>query len=91
MPPRRRLGKRLFKSLLPILLVVVLAVVVALILIVSGVTRPPKHAYLVTPDTFKQLSGRVVKVTDESWTNPDGTRARGWLLKGSEGAPAVVL
>jgi pimeloyl-ACP methyl ester carboxylesterase len=32
-----------------------------------------------------------LKVTDETWTNRDGTRARGWLLKGAEGAPGVVL
>ena len=32
-----------------------------------------------------------MKVTDETWANHDGTRARGWLLKGREGAPAVVL
>jgi pimeloyl-ACP methyl ester carboxylesterase len=30
-------------------------------------------------------------VTEETWRNRDGTTARGWLLRGAEGAPAVVL
>jgi pimeloyl-ACP methyl ester carboxylesterase len=91
MARRRPLGKKLFKSLLPILLVLALALVIALGFIVYGITRPPKRAYLVTPQTFTGISGRVLKVSDASWQNRDGTRSRGWLLKGSEGAPAVVF
>ena len=91
MPPRRRFGKRLIKSLLPIALVIVLAFVGALSFIVYCVSRPAKHPYVVTPESFSRISGRAIKVTDESWTNHDGSRARGWLLKGAEGAPAVVL
>lgn len=91
MPPRRRFGKRLLRSFLPIVMVVLLAIVGAVSYVVYGITRPPRHAYLVTPDAFKQFSGPVVKVSDETWTNSDGSQARGWLLKGAEGAPAVVL
>jgi pimeloyl-ACP methyl ester carboxylesterase len=91
MSSRRRLGKKLVKSFLPILLVLVAALVASLAFIVHGITRPPKQAYLVTPQAFSQISGPVLKITDESWTNRDGTHARGWLLKGSEGAPAVIL
>jgi pimeloyl-ACP methyl ester carboxylesterase len=91
MAPRRPLGKKLFKSLLPILLVLVVALLIALASIVYGITRPPRRAYLVTPQDFKQISGTALKVTDETWRNRDGTPARGWLLKGAEGAPAVVL
>ena len=91
MPPRRRFGKRLVRSFLPIVLVVVLAVVASVAFVVYSITTPPRRSYLVTPDAFKQFSGPAVKVTDENWANPDGSRARGWLLKGSEGAPAVVL
>ena len=91
MPPRRKLGKRLVRSLLPIIFVIVVAALVALSLIVYCISRPPKNAYLVTPQTFSQISGPALKVTDETWTNRDGTRARGWLLKGAQGAPAVVL
>ena len=91
MPPRRRFGKRLFKSLLPIALVIVLAVVGALSFVVYCVSRPEKRPYVVTPESFSRISGRAVKVTDVTWTNADGRNARGWLLKGAEGAPAVVV
>src|SRR5215467_8437466 len=91
MPPRRRFGKRLVKSFLPIALVIVLAVVGALSFVVYCVSRPTKRPYFVTPESFSRISGRAIKVTDETWTSADGNRARGWLLKGAEGAPAVVL
>jgi pimeloyl-ACP methyl ester carboxylesterase len=89
--PRRRFGKKLFKSFLPILLVLALAFVIALAFIVYGITRPPRQAYLVTPQSFSQISGSALKVTDENWRNRDGTAARGWLLRGTDGAPAIVL
>jgi pimeloyl-ACP methyl ester carboxylesterase len=89
--PRRRFGKKLFKSFLPILLVLVLACVIALASIIYGITRPPRQPYLVTPQSFSQISGTALKVTDESWRNRDGTGARGWLLRGADGAPSVVL
>src|SRR4026207_2205101 len=91
MPPRRRIGKRLVKSFLPIALVIVLAVVGALSFVVYCVTRPTKRPYVVTPESFSRISGRAIKVTDETWTSADGRNARGWLLKGAEGAPAVGL
>src|SRR6266850_8121937 len=91
MPPRRRYGKKLIRSLLPIMLLLALALVGSLGFVVYKITRPPKQAYLVTPQSFSQISGPVLKVTDEGWTNRDGTAARGWLVKGAEGAPAVVL
>lgn len=91
MPPRRRIGKRLIKSLLPIVLVIGLALVGSLAFIVYCVTRPARRPYVVTPESFAHISGRALKVTDETWTNSDGRPARGWLLKGAEGAPAVVL
>jgi len=50
-----------------------------------------RRPYVVTPESFSRISGRALKVTDESWTTLDGRQARGWLLKGAEGAPAVVL
>lgn len=90
MASRRRLGKKLFKSLLPILLVVTVALVVALAFILRGITRPPRRAYLVSPKSF-QFSGPALRVTDQTWRNRDNTAARGWLLRGGEGAPAVVL
>src|SRR5215211_2268395 len=91
MPPRRRIGKRLLKSLLPIVLIIALAVVGSLSYVVYCVSRPAKRPYVVTPESFTQISGRAIKVTDENWATQDGRRSRGWLLKGAEGAPAVVL
>src|SRR5215212_6273221 len=91
MPRRRRIGKRLIKSFLPIALVIVLAVVGALSFVVYCVSRPAKRPYVVTPESFSRISGRAIKVSDETWANADGRNARGWLLKGAEGAPAVVL
>jgi pimeloyl-ACP methyl ester carboxylesterase len=91
MSPRRRFGKKLVKSLLPIVLVLVVALVFALAAIVFGIVRPPRRAYLVTPQNFSQFSGPVLKVTDESWANSDGTRARGWLLRGAQDGPAVIF
>jgi pimeloyl-ACP methyl ester carboxylesterase len=91
MSPRRRLGKKLSKTFLPILLLIVLAVTACLGFIVYGVTRPPRQPYIVTKQTFSQISGPASRVSDETWQNRDGSQARGWLLKGATGAPAVVL
>lgn len=90
---RRRFGKKLSRLLLPILLVLVVALVIALASIVYGITNPPRRSYLVTPETFSTISGtgRALRVTEETWRNRDGTSARGWLLRGAEGAPAVVF
>jgi pimeloyl-ACP methyl ester carboxylesterase len=87
--------KRLFKSfsrlLLPVVVLLVLAVVSASVWLVHTAANPPKSAYLVTPDKYGQLSTRGARVTDETWTNRDGSQSRGWLLKGSENSPAVIL
>jgi pimeloyl-ACP methyl ester carboxylesterase len=71
--------------------VIGLAVVGSLSFIVYCVTRPARRPYVVTPESFARISGRAIKVSDETWSNRDGRRARGWLLKGGEGLPAVVL
>jgi len=72
-------------------LVILVALLGSLGFIVYCVTHPAKRAYLVTPQSFSQVSPIVLNVSDETWANHDGTRARGWLLKGTAGAPAVVL
>jgi pimeloyl-ACP methyl ester carboxylesterase len=87
--------KRLFKSfsrlLLPVVVLLVLAVVAASVWLVHTTANPPKSGYLVTPEKYGQLSTRAARVTDETWTNRDGTQSRAWLLRGSENAPAVIL
>ena len=89
MSPRRRVIKRLVGAFLPIALVIVIAVVAVMVWIVQGITRPPRAPYLVTPQTF--TIGPILNAGDVSWSNHDGTKARGWLIKGAEGAPAVIL
>lgn len=54
-------------------------------------THPPTRPYLVTPERFSSLSEQGSRATEETWQNRDGTTARGWLLRGTEGAPAVIM
>lgn len=91
MSPRRKLIRRVIKSFLPIVLVVVVAFAAVTVWIVNGITRPPRAPYLVTPQTFARVTGPMLKATDVTWTNHDGTQARGWLIRGVEGSPAVIL
>ena len=78
-------------ALLPILLVGVVALAGLAAWLVVGATSPPRKPYLVTPEKFAQLSDRGLRAAEENWTNRDGTTARGWLLRGDEGAPALLL
>ena len=86
-----RLFKSIYRLLLPVVILAVVAVMVASIFLVHTVSVPPQSAYLVTPEKYGQFSTRGARVTDEKWMNRDGTQSRGWLLKGSEGLPAVVF
>src|SRR5438270_2571484 len=91
MSPRRRPGRNILSAFLPIIQIVILAVAGLTVWLVRGATHPQQRAYLVTPEKFASLSDRGLKATEETWANRDGTRARGWLVRGAEGAPAVVL
>ena len=88
---RRRSIRRFLNTFLPIALIIVFVVGGVMGWLVYGITRPPRKAYLVTPQTFSQVTGPILKAKDETWSNPDGTRARGWLILGAEGSPAVIL
>lgn len=66
-----------------------LAVVAVTAWIVHSITRPPRAPYLITPQTFS--IGPTLKASDVTWSNHDRTQARGWLIRGEEGAPAVIL
>jgi pimeloyl-ACP methyl ester carboxylesterase len=46
---------------------------------------------VVTPQTFSRVTGPLLKATDVTWANHDGTQARGWLMRGAEGSPSVIL
>ena len=89
MASRRSPIKRIATTFLPIVLIVLIAVVVVTGLIVYNITRPTRAAYLVTPQSF--TLGPILKANDATWANHDGTQSRGWLIKGNEGAPAVIL
>ncbi len=90
-----RNAKRLIKSFVNLLLPVVVLLSVAVL--AGGVwldyisALPPKAAYMVEPAKFALLSSRGAQITDETWSNKDGTSARGWLLRGSQNAPSVIL
>jgi pimeloyl-ACP methyl ester carboxylesterase len=88
---RRRPGRRLLKALLPVVGLLVVGVSAFGFWLARSAAHPPTHTYLVTPEQFVRISPRAVKATEETWANADGTRARGWLLRGAEGSPAVVL
>jgi pimeloyl-ACP methyl ester carboxylesterase len=86
-----RLVKSFTRLMLPTILLVLIAVVAGSVWLVYATSRPFNSRYLVTPDKYGQLSSRAAQVTEEKWTNRDGSQARGWLLRGAEGAPAVIL
>jgi pimeloyl-ACP methyl ester carboxylesterase len=91
MPSRKSVARRLLRTFLPVVLVILLAITAVGAWLVYGITRPPRAAYLVTPQSFSKVTGPVLKATDVNWKNHDGTDARGWLIRGNDGAPAVIL
>ena len=86
-----RLLKSFSRLLFPVILLLLLSAVAASVWLVHKVSVPPQTAYMVTPEKYAQLSPRGAQITEETWTNRDGTPSRGWLLRGSEGLPAVIL
>ena len=91
MSSRTTLIKRVTRAFLPIVLVILVAFAAVTVWIVNGITKPPRAAYVVTPQTFSRVTGPLLKATDVSWANHDGTQARGWLMRGAEGSPSVIL
>jgi pimeloyl-ACP methyl ester carboxylesterase len=86
-----RLLKSFSRLLLPVVVLIVGAVATASIWLVHETAHPASAAYLVTPQVYGMLSARGAQVTEETWVNRDGTPARGWLLRGAQDAPAVIL
>lgn len=91
MAKTKRIFKSFFSLIFPVVALVVLSLGAASIWFVFEVSHPNAGAYLVTPEKYGQLSPRGARITDETWTNHDGTSSRGWLLKGAENSPAVIL
>ncbi len=86
-----RLAKSLSKLIFPAILLVIAAFAAASVWLTYRTAHPHTAIYLVTPEKYGQLSSRGAQVTDETWTNKDGSSSRGWLLRGAENAPAVIL
>ncbi|MEP6945980.1 MAG: hypothetical protein ABJA02_08695 [Acidobacteriota bacterium] len=86
-----RLAKTLLRLLFPVFLLIIVGVAGASVWFTLQVSDPPSAHYLVTPEKYGQLSSRAAQVTEETWTNRDGSTSRGWLLRGSDNAPGVIL
>ncbi len=86
-----RLVRSFFKLVLPTVILFVLALVIGGIWLVFKAAEPPKAGYMVPVEKYGQLSSRGAQITDETWSNKDGSQARGWLLKGADDAPAVIM
>jgi pimeloyl-ACP methyl ester carboxylesterase len=86
-----RLLKSLGRLFLPAFILIVVAVNGGALWLIYTTARPINSVYLVSPDKYGQLSARAAQVTDETWANRDGSQTRGWLLRGAENAPAVIL
>jgi hypothetical protein len=88
-------AKKLFRSffflLLPTIVLLILAVFGSSMWLLHQVSNPPRKPYLVKPETYALLSARGAKVSNEKWQNADGSAALGWLLRGAENSPSVIL
>jgi pimeloyl-ACP methyl ester carboxylesterase len=87
----KRLFKSFYRLMLPTVLLVGGSTITFAVLLAQKASLSPKAVYLVTPAKYGQLSSRGAQITDETWQNLDGSTARGWLLRGIPGAPAVIL
>lgn len=86
-----RLVKSFYRLLLPVVILFLLAITGASIALIYKAAHPPATKYLVTPEIYGRFSARGARVTEETWQNADGTQTRGWLLRGAENSPAVLL
>lgn len=86
-----KLSRSLLKLILPVVLILLIAFLGASYWLTYTASIPARSEYLVTPEKYSRLSERGARITEETWSNRDSTTARGWLLRGSEGAPAVIL
>jgi len=91
MPSHKSVARRVLRTFLPIVLVILVVMILVGGWLVYGITRPPRAPYRMTPQSFSKLTGPAAKVADAKWKNHDGSDARGWLITGTDGAPAVIL
>jgi len=86
-----RLARTFTRLLFPAVLLVLVSVAAGSVYLIYTISRPAKSTYLVRPEKYGQLSTRAAQVTEENWANRDGTSSRGWLLRGTDNTPAVIL
>jgi pimeloyl-ACP methyl ester carboxylesterase len=91
MARRRTTRNRTFKTLVPIFALALFALVGATTWLVYSAIHPPARPYIVTPARLQQLGESGLHVTEEQWSNADGSVGRGWLLRGEQSAPAVIF
>ena len=91
MASTKRLVKSFYRLFFPIIILVLVAFGGASIWLVQKSITAPTAPYLMKPEQYGLLSTRGAKITDETWVNKDGSMARGWLLRGAEGQPAIVM
>lgn len=91
MAKTKRLFKSFYRLILPVFILVVGAIIISAVMLTQRAAHAPRALYLVTPEKYGQLSSRGAQITDETWPNADGSTARGWILRGMPGAPAVIL
>ncbi len=91
MAQTKRLFKSFYRLFLPVIVLLLLAIAAASIGFIYKASRPPTAKYLVTPEKYGMFSARGARVTDETWRNRDGSTARGWLLRGAENSPAIIV
>lgn len=91
MAPTSRLLKSVTRLVFPTLLLIIVAVAAGSVWLVYSASRPVKSTYLVTPDKYGRLSTRAAQITNENWQNRDGSSSHGWVLRGIENGPAVIL
>jgi pimeloyl-ACP methyl ester carboxylesterase len=88
----RKLAVSLLKLAFPAILLIILAIVAGAVLLVHlAATEVPRSAYLITPERLAQFTKINAAASDETWSNADKTVSRGWLLRGAQNAPAIVL
>jgi pimeloyl-ACP methyl ester carboxylesterase len=92
---KKSIWRKLFASFLrlvfPAIMLVVIALIAVAVWLVHRSAEPPHAAYLVTPETLSSFTQSKVKISEETWQNKDSTAARGWILRGAQNSPGVVL
>jgi pimeloyl-ACP methyl ester carboxylesterase len=87
----QKLSKSFLLLLLPTAVLLVIATIGMAFWFLQAAAAPPVANYLITPENYIGLSVRGSKITEETWSNKDGSSSRGWLLPGNGGSPAIVL